>query len=722
MPAMHLDDQQARDVASYLLGRLGGRRYPPNLRYKVYEGTWSMLPNFDTLEPISQGESAGLDLSVAGRNDHFGMRFEGFLRIVEAGRYRFYLGSDDGSRLLINGNVAVDADGIHPHTTVTGRIELEAGIHPVRIDYFEQGGQESLTLEYEGPGIARQDLSMQLWMTPEGNPQPTDEDQDVVRFTPDPRLIETGRQLFATLGCASCHQLKRDGQAVASQPKFKPLAELKTKGGCLANGPSSVGTTRPPIPNFTLSPVQRVSLETALAEGLAAKTTHEKKPAGEIHDRMVALNCYACHRRGEVGGPENDRNGLFRTSIPEMGDEGRIPPPLDGVGDKLNDAWLAQVLADGANDRPYMRTRMPKFGKSNVGELASAFVSVDRRTEATIPQFDEPDVRVKSAGRELVGDQALACVKCHTFGKIRATGIQAIDLQTMTRRLREDWFLRYLYNPPEYRPGTRMPTGFPNGQAIVRDIYHGDPTQQIEAIWTYLSDGPKAGIPDGMLFAAIELKPTDRPLIYRNFLDGLSPRGIAVGYPEKANLAWDATELCLKRVWHGKFIDASTHWAGRGQGFQPPLGDHILDVEETVPIAPLSSKDEPWPANGPQERGYQFRGYQLNKAGQPTFLYDIPGGDVRDRFTPQTSAKDEGTFTRRLSVSAADSTTNLYFRAAAGRTLTSQEDGSYLVDGVLRVRVTGGTPFVRELNGRQELLVPLLFKNGQTEITQELLW
>ena len=61
-----------------------------------------------------------------------------------------------------------------------------------------------------------------------------------------------------------------------------------------------------------------------------------------------------------------------------MGDEGRIPPLLDGVGDKLNDNWIKHVLDNGANDRPYMLTRMPKFGTANVGHLVKDFATADR--------------------------------------------------------------------------------------------------------------------------------------------------------------------------------------------------------------------------------------------------------------------------------------------------------------------------------------------------------
>ena len=103
-----------------------------------------------------------------------------------------------------------------------------------------------------------------------------------------------------------------------------------------------------------------------------------KEPAEIIARTLTTFNCYACHERDKVGGPEEALNKLFQTTQPEMGDEGRVPPPLDGVGAKLNPDYLKQILDKGAHDRPYMHTRMPGFGAANVGQLAEAFAALDK--------------------------------------------------------------------------------------------------------------------------------------------------------------------------------------------------------------------------------------------------------------------------------------------------------------------------------------------------------
>ena len=66
-----------------------------------------------------------------------------------------------------------------------------------------------------------------------------------------------------------------------------------------------------------------------------------------------------------------------------------------------------------------------------------------------------------------------------------------------------------------------------------------------------------------MVQGRIELVATNEAIIYRNFIEGAGTRAIGVGYPEKANLAFDANELRLARIWQGSFIDASRHRTGR---------------------------------------------------------------------------------------------------------------------------------------------------------------
>lgn len=709
MPNLNLSEQEARDIACYFFRDI---EIPSNLEYAYYEGSWDDLPDFESLQPKVTGNVAGFDLQVAPRTSNYAIRFTGFLQIAHAGEYTFTIGSDDGSALAIDGRRVVASPGIHPYATQTRKTRLEPGAHPIVVDFFQGGGEWVLTLDFEGPETPKQPVAGAVTLTA----APVESSMD--RFTVDPKLATTGKALFDSLKCAACHQLKAAGPQTATiaQPAVVALAKLNPDNGCLAQQPQAN------VPRFQLNDAQRMSIRAALQQltGAAQPLT----PAETIHRTLLTFNCFACHQRGERGGVEEWRNAFFATTIQEMGDEGRIPPRLDGVGDKLKDRWMQHVMSNGANDRPYMLTRMPKFGQANVGQLVNAFAESDRRQTAEIPEMSEPPHRVLAAGRFMVGDQALSCIKCHNFGPYKATGIQAMDLTTMTQRLRGDWFQRYMANPQEYRPGTRMPAAWPFGTSPLPDVLDGKADTQIRATWLYLRGGDKAAIPSGLVHGAIELIPEKTPIIYRNFITGLSPRGIAVGYPEKAHLAFDAEDLSLALIWHGAFIDASRHWVGRGPGSQAPLGDHVLSLVRGVPFAVLDDPQTTWPTGFTSDQGWKFAGYRLDAAQRPTFLYRSADIEVTDSPRPIAHEPDFG-IERTLTIRADQPPERLYYRAAAGKTIEPQDDGWFLVDNALQVRVRSAemrVPVVRPVQNGFELVVPVEFKDGMARIIQEYVW
>jgi cytochrome c553 len=711
MPRLVREEREALDLATYLVGVDDPKSKEPNLEYKAYFGSWTSVPPLDGKPPVKSGRCNGFDTSVAGRNDDFAVRYEGFLRIRRDGEYRFHLGSDDGSLLFIDGKKVVDADGVHPHSESSGSVYLSRGMHPLRVDYFQGGGETTVSLEYEGPGVPRQDANRSISLT-NNPPRLRQIQRQPSGFEVDAGLAEQGRKLFTTVGCASCHDLHEGGRKFASTLAAPALKALKPAAGCLAeNRPASKQ-----IPDFELSSYQRAAIEAALKVG-----PETAAPATTVARTMTAFNCYACHSRSNVGGPERELNASFKTTTPEMGDEGRVPPPLDGVADKMDDGYLRQILEHGSKDRPYMLTRMPQFGAGDVEKIVPAFAAIDRRTGGASPALPEAEHRAKAVGKHLVGDKALGCIKCHTFGEHKISGIQTMDLQLVTRRVREEWFRRYLVDTQAYRAGTRMPASFPKGQSSLKSIYDGDVDKQLSAIWAFLKDGNRASPPDGLILNAIELKPEGRPILYRNFIEGLSTRGIAVGYPEKTHLAWDADKLCLTLLWHGRFIDASKHWEGRGEGSQSPMGDHVVKLETATPVAALKSPSDAWPTKSAKEMGYQFHGYKLDSAGRPTFHYSGPNFTVEDSPIPAKKSA-EGSFERRLKVVATGPLESPYFRAAVGGKIVAIPDSWFVVDNAIRLRFPGAQGVIRDSAGRKELLVPFQLKDGSAELLEEIVW
>jgi mono/diheme cytochrome c family protein len=716
MPGL-LHGEEPRQVANYLLQGAPFAAPAPNLTFAYYEGSWERLPNFASLEPVATGKASGFDLGLAHRNDNMALRFQGYLHLEQDADYRFHLTSDDGSKLLIDDKMVVANDGIHPPSTNEGTAHLRKGAHRFEAAVFNAGGGVELGVQIEGGGLGRQDVANLLTLTesrrqkPEASADNKDED-----FPIQPDLAARGKKLFSSLGCASCHQLSAGAGPLASDLKAPDLGKLRPDGGCLSAEPVKGAS------HFALSQPQR----TALAAALRSPAPKERPgPAEVIRQTLTAFNCFACHERDKVGGIETDLNSFFTTTQQEMGEEGRVPPTLTGVGAKLNKAYVQHILNDGAHDRPYMNTRMPKFGAGNADAVVEAFAKADPLEPVAAVHFKEPLPRVKSEARKMVGAQMLGCVKCHTFAGHKAEGVQGIDMLLMPQRVRHDWYSRYLLDPQKLRPGTRMPTAWPNGQSVLDDVLDGKADKQIEAIWAYLSDGGGAALPLGLNQHFIPLVPRKEAIIYRNFIQGGGPRAIGVGFPEKAHLVFDANDLRLAMVWQGDFMDAARHWTDRGAGYEGPLGDNVLQLPTGVGFAVLDKPDQVWPPQPGRQLGYHFRGYKLTGDERPTFRYEIAGVHIED--TPNAVAGKPLPSIRRVMMFKADRPVdNIYFRALAADKIEDAGGGWYRVKGPSgdwKMKLEGaGKPRLRQSGGKTELLVPIPLKDGKGRLVQEFVW
>lgn len=131
------------------------RRAEKGLQYEYFEGKWGRLPNFDELTVIKSGIASDLRVDkIAGLHEnHFAIRYNGFIKVPEEGLYSFRLRSDDGAKLIIDGEVIVDNDGSHSARTKTGYTVLEKGYHKVQIQYFEDFMGEELNVTIAGKGL-----------------------------------------------------------------------------------------------------------------------------------------------------------------------------------------------------------------------------------------------------------------------------------------------------------------------------------------------------------------------------------------------------------------------------------------------------------------------------------------------------------------------------------------------------------------------------------------
>jgi len=82
--------------------------------------------------------------------DKFSIRFDTCLVVDEAGSAVFQVHANDAARVFIDGEIVVDAWDRDPRTRKRGRgsgtVELDAGVHHLRVEYFESLGDATIEI------------------------------------------------------------------------------------------------------------------------------------------------------------------------------------------------------------------------------------------------------------------------------------------------------------------------------------------------------------------------------------------------------------------------------------------------------------------------------------------------------------------------------------------------------------------------------------------------
>jgi hypothetical protein len=123
-----------------------------------YEGIWTVVPAFDSLKLLKREVVSTISTGPAAKDEHFALLFDGYIRVPEDGIYKFYLTSDDGSILRIDGKKVVDNDGTHGAREMAGEVPLQAGLHTFRVGYFQTVTGQALNVKWEGPSFGKKIL------------------------------------------------------------------------------------------------------------------------------------------------------------------------------------------------------------------------------------------------------------------------------------------------------------------------------------------------------------------------------------------------------------------------------------------------------------------------------------------------------------------------------------------------------------------------------------
>lgn len=90
--------------------------------------------------PVTSFTSSNIDFEDPwwpnGDGIAFGAELTGFFNVSVAGTYSMTLGSDDASYLFVNGSAAGSLPGMHAYITTTFDVDLNAGLNPFRLAFY----------------------------------------------------------------------------------------------------------------------------------------------------------------------------------------------------------------------------------------------------------------------------------------------------------------------------------------------------------------------------------------------------------------------------------------------------------------------------------------------------------------------------------------------------------------------------------------------------------
>lgn len=127
------------------------------LRVTGYASThWSGARIFEGLDATLSNELLG-NRPFPGWQV-YSLEWNGALVVAQGGHYTFSLASDDGSSLDVDGATVVANAGLDRRHAETGGVTLTAGVHAVRLRYFQNGGRYGINVLWAMDGAPLQPI------------------------------------------------------------------------------------------------------------------------------------------------------------------------------------------------------------------------------------------------------------------------------------------------------------------------------------------------------------------------------------------------------------------------------------------------------------------------------------------------------------------------------------------------------------------------------------
>lgn len=382
---------------------------------------------------------------------------------------------------------------------------------------------------------------------------------------PDASLVAVGRKLVATHRCANCHSLPKDPELAAAATATRLSDKSDWHKSCAAGlepGKAHVG--------YSLTKDDQKALQEYFSARRAIKSG-ESRTSGRL--ALVQNNCLACHGREgtesiSLSLPKKladklatlaEKHPDLAASVPAM-----TPPSLNSIGDKLHEEALATAIRrQGPPHRDYLLVRMPRFPlpDDELKRLVNYFVQTDRippLPDAAAPKPSPAEEAAFSlAGSRLVSTDGFGCTSCHQVGKVipdkaplnaRGPSLSAID-----KRIRKEWYDRFLHNPARIVPRMEMPSV----QIPVRGVLDSKLDRQLAALWHVLATpGFEPPEPNAVRVLRLsgDLEKRESPVVVTDLVkmgDKTFVRPFLVGLPNRHNVLFDLETNRLVAWWIG---------------------------------------------------------------------------------------------------------------------------------------------------------------------------
>jgi hypothetical protein len=542
--------------------------------------------------------------------------------------------------------------------------------------------------------------------SPEANPEPRVRDASQHRAE--------GKRLVEQFRCGVCHRLPDSTGDAPALPKAR-VAPLLTETNNWDHACLETPDAGKHQPGYRLREGDARALRLYYAGRRALPEGRPTPLPGWL--LLAEHGCLACHAR--EGTREAipllppllaDKLTVVAQRYPDLAPQlpAMTQPPLNSVGDKLTDQALTDAIARrGEPHRSYLQARMPRFPlKDEELHAIVQYLTTSDRVPPRGPITARPinssaHDRYALAGGRLVSSDGFGCTSCHQIGSVLPSqaplNARGPSLSQLDRRIRREWFDRWMRNPARIVPRMEMPSV----QIPVAGLLGDKLDDQLAAVWHVLNlPNFEPPLPNpvrtlrhhGNDPAAPPVVVTDilqhgQQAMVKPFLIGLTNRhNVLLDLDHAALARWTVGDVAWQRTkgktWFWELAGATVLDTGiTGPDLALVAGDRELPVQ---PSGQFTTEADAWQTDGPAlvvRYRLQFTAPGPQSAGTKPDILHIQRKLIP---LPANSASVAG-FAQELSVGPLPAGTQLRLRvlsaeAAANATLAADVRTIHLGD------------------------------------------